>query len=46
MEQDEEVICTISKDSNINNQYLASQKERKNYSKMIYKVSDSSQKKK
>ena len=27
MEQDEEVIWTISKDSDINNQYLAAQKE-------------------
>ena len=27
MEQDEEHICTISKHSNISNQYLASQKE-------------------
>ena len=25
MEQDEQVICTISKDSNISNQYLAAQ---------------------
>ena len=27
MEQDEEVICKISKDSDINNQYLVVQKE-------------------
>ena len=25
MEQDEQVICTISKDNNISNQYLATQ---------------------
>ena len=27
IEQDEQVICTISKDSNISNQYFASHKE-------------------
>ena len=29
MEQDEEVICAISKDGNISNQYLATQKDLK-----------------
>ena len=47
IEQDEEVICIISKYSNIRNQYFTAQSERikKCYSQMINMASDSSQKK-
>ena len=48
MEQDEEVICTISKDINlISNQSLATQKDRTKfcYCQTMNIVSDSSQKK-